>query len=301
MRTHVVGDRCRRFFLEADSDHLVDTVRPMTSELLDRFRAEATARGIPAEDVERWLATAARPSTMLRPGGDGPVVGEFGGPLLLPADTEDPALPHVASIDLAALPADATDLPLPPDGRLLFFAYPETDYEGTGGVVHVPAGTAVVERDRRAWNDFEWPDADAMFEAFPQGPLQATTAVSLPCHESVELPGEHPRAEELVEVWESVRPGPGVAGTLQLGGYADEEAIDHDPVASAVPRAVEAVRAESDEPVGETAADWVLLADWHAGWDVEGWESATVHWVIPRADLAARRFDRAYTSIFYNP
>ncbi|MGW1025411.1 hypothetical protein ACWD4J_17175 [Streptomyces sp. NPDC002577] len=54
-------------------------------------------------------------------------MGRFGGRLLLPADTPDPAHPFVASIDLAALPADATDLPLPPDGRLLLFAFPETE------------------------------------------------------------------------------------------------------------------------------------------------------------------------------
>ncbi|MGW4210916.1 hypothetical protein ACWEIJ_23195 [Lentzea sp. NPDC004789] len=56
--------------------------------------------------------------------------------------------------------------------------------------------------------------------------------------------------------------------------HADEEAIDHDPVAGAVPWAVAAAREQSGEPV---------------------------HWVMPRADLAARRFDRACTSIFRNP
>ncbi|NGO45413.1 DUF1963 domain-containing protein [Streptomyces ureilyticus] len=45
----------------------------------------------------------------------------------------------------------------------------------------------------------------------------------------------------------------------------------------------------------------MLLADWQAGMDVQGWESATVHWVIQREDLAARRFDRAFTSVFWNP
>jgi hypothetical protein len=166
----------------------------VTPEMWDRlslFRDKAIARGIPADDVERWLATA-RPCVTLTRGGDGPVVGRFGGPLLLPADTPDPAHPFVASIDLAALPAGATDLPLPSDGCLLLFAFPEiaADPEVTGSVVYVPIGTTVAERDKHAWNSFEWEDATAMFEGFPQGPLRATANVSLPWHHAVELPAE---------------------------------------------------------------------------------------------------------------
>ncbi|WP_030667044.1 DUF1963 domain-containing protein [Streptomyces cellulosae] len=286
----------------------------MNPELLDRlrpFRAEAIARGIPADDVERWLATA-RPCATLTRGGNGPVVGRFGGPLLLPADTPDPEHPYVASIDLAALPADATDLPLPPDGHLLLFAFPETAdyYETMGSVVYVPAGTAVTERDRHAWNPFDIDDYEAMFKEFPEGPLWATTEVSLPYHHAVELSGEpwseplpgHPRSEELVAVWESTHDDIAAKGPLQIGGYADEEAIHGDPVAAAVFHAVKAAElGRWDGPVSADVSDWVLLADWQAGMDVQGWESATVHWVIQREDLAARRFDRAYTGVFWNP
>ncbi|MEU9456414.1 DUF1963 domain-containing protein [Streptomyces sp. NPDC048277] len=286
----------------------------MTPELWDRlspFRDKAIAQGVPAEDVERWLATA-RPCATLTRGGDGPVVGRFGGPLLLPAGTPDPAHPFVASLDLAALPADATGLPLPPDGRLLLFAFPETadDYESMGSVVYVPAGADVTERDRNAWNSSDWDEYEAMFAEFPQGPLHATADVSLPCHKSVEVPGEqwggphpgHPRCEELVAVWESTRADIAPVGPLQIGGYADEEAIDIDPVANAVWWAVKAAETGGwDGPVSDDVSDWVLLADWHAGMDVQGWESATVHWVIQRADLAARRFDRAFTHVFWNP
>ncbi|WP_207311275.1 DUF1963 domain-containing protein [Lentzea alba] len=280
----------------------------MTPEMWDRlgpFRDEAVARGIPAEEVERWLATA-RPCATLSRDGDGPVVGRFGGPLLLPADAPDPEHPFVASIDLAALPA-GTGLPLPSDGDLLLFAFPETDYEGLGGVVHVPAGTVVEERDKLGWDSFDWEENEAMIEEFPEGPLHATIDVSLPYHSSLPLPDGrplpgHPRAGELAAVWQSTRAAIASSGTLQIGGYADEEAIDSDPVANAVPDAVKALKAAGiDGPVSEDVADWVLLADWQAGWDVEGWESATVHWIIQREDLAARRFDRAYTSIFWNP
>ncbi|WP_308298724.1 DUF1963 domain-containing protein [Streptomyces sp. GESEQ-35] len=238
-------------------------------------------------------------------------MGQFGGPLLLPAETPDPATPFVASIDLAALPADATDLPLPPDGHLLLFAFPETDDdpEAMGSVVYVPAGTAVAERDRHAWNPFEFEDNEAMFEAFPQGPLRATTDVSLPYHGAVpssEGPGVvpfpgHPRSEELAKVWERMQADNPTRAHLQIGGYADEEAVYTDPVADAVARAVRAAEAGRWEgPVSADVSDWVLLADWPAGID-GGWESATVHWVIQREDLTARRFDRAFTSVFWNP
>ena len=273
---------------------------------LGPFREEALARDVPAEDVERWIATA-RPCATLARGGDGPVVGRFGGPLLLPPDAPDPDRPYVGSIDFAALPAGATDLPLPADGELLFFAFPETDYATLGGVVYLPAGTEVAERDRLAWDSFEWPENVAMMDEFPQGPLHATVDVSLPCHGSTPLPNAtplpgHPRSEELVEIWEDTREAVASTGTLQIGGYADEVDIESDPVANAVPDAVQALRkAGVDGPISEDPADWVLLADWHAGWDVDGWESSTVHWIIQREDLAARRFDRAYTTIFWNP
>ncbi|MEU4484343.1 DUF1963 domain-containing protein [Streptomyces purpurascens] len=262
---------------------------PDMRDLLRPFRDEAIARDIPVDDVERWLGTA-RPCAVLTRdgdrGGDGPVVGRFGGPLLLPADVPDPVHPFVASIDLAALPADATDLPLPPDGRLLLFAFPETanDYETMGSVVYVPAGTAVTERDRNAWNSFDFEDEKAMFEAFPQGPLRATAGVSLPYH--------HAAAQGAIAP----------AGPLQIGGYAWEEAICTDPVADAVSHAVKAAEAGRwDGRVSGDVSDWVLLADWQAGMDVEGWESASVHWVIQREDLAARRFDRTFTDVFWNP
>ncbi|MET7475978.1 DUF1963 domain-containing protein [Streptomyces sp. NPDC005648] len=300
----------------------------MTPELWNRltpFRDKAVAQGIPADDVERWLSLARPCLTLTRAedgdgdgaddgsgDGDGPVVGRFGGPLLLPAGTPDPEHPFVASIDLAALPAGASDLPLPPDGRLLLFAFPETadDDETMGSVVYVPAGTDVTERDKHAWNSSDWDDDEAMFAEFPQGPLRATVQVSLPHHKSVVQPGMpwggplpgHPRCEELVAVWESTRADIAPEGPLQIGGYADEEAIDTDPVDHAVRLAVNAEDAgTADGAAPGDASGWVLLADWVAGMDVQGWESATVHWVIRRADLAARRFDRAFTSVHWNP
>ena len=284
----------------------------MTSQFADRltpFRDKAIGQGIPVEDVDRWL-TLARPCVTMTRTGQGPVAGRFGGPLLLPADVPDPVHPFVAAIDLAALPSGATDLPLPRDGQLLLFAVPEDDGDpvSRGTAVYVPVGTAVVERDPHTWN--EWDYDESMFEEFPQGPLWAVTDVSLPYHHAHRVRGErgagpipgHPRAEDLVEVWESTREAITADGTLQIGGYADEEAIYTDPLDAVVRRAVGAVAAGNSEgPVSDDPADWVLLADWHAGADVDGWESASVHWGIQRDDLTARRFDRTFAQVFYNP
>src|SRR3954447_23922051 len=94
------------------------------ARILDGFRGAALARDIPEADVERWMGLV-RPCALLTTDGDGPVVGTFGGPIMLPADAEKPWFPLVATIDCAALPPEATDLPLPPDGKLLFFGYPD--------------------------------------------------------------------------------------------------------------------------------------------------------------------------------
>ncbi|SIN44553.1 hypothetical protein [Micromonospora cremea] len=122
---------------------------PETMEKLDRFREEALARDIPTADVERWLGTLHRRAT-LEPQVNGPVVGRLGGPLMLPPDVPDPEYPLVASLDLAALPQDATELPLPPDGQLLLFGCPEASAWSSaaplGSAVYIAAGTAVEER-----------------------------------------------------------------------------------------------------------------------------------------------------------
>jgi hypothetical protein len=276
---------------------------------LGPFRDEAVRRGIPADDVARWL-TLARPCATLSSDGEGPVVGRFGGPLLLPAEAPDPYYPFVAAVDLAALPAGVTDLPLPPDGRLLFFAYPQDDGDlaDMGDVVYVPAGTAVAERAKDTWFYSDVEDYRRIVDRFPEGPLRATADVSLPYHCSVELPAEpwseplpgHPRAEELVEVWEAVYGDIASYGPFQIGGYATEEAVYTDPLAGAVYCALNAAKTGRwDGPVSADVADWVLLADWYP--DIQGREGVTVHWAIQGADLAARRFDRVYTTVFWNP
>ncbi|MER5555150.1 DUF1963 domain-containing protein [Streptomyces sp. NPDC002793] len=287
-------------------------MKPAMRDRFGPFREEAESRGIPTGDVERWLA-AARPCVTLTLTGDeaGPVVGRCGGPLLLPAGIPDPEHPFVASVDLAALPPDATDLPLPPDGHLLFFALPEPGtHQPMGRVVHVPAGTVVSQRDAGSWNTAHDDEYQALFASYPQGPLRAIAGMSLPYHQFVMPPGEreaghlpgHPLSSELVEVGEDIEDVTAHGGPLQLGGYADEEAVEFDPVDIAASIATRAVAAGHwDGPVSAHAADWVLLADWYSGKHVRKREGSTVHWVIQREDLAARRFERVFTTVFWNP
>ncbi|MHB9856963.1 DUF1963 domain-containing protein [Streptomyces sp. YIM S03343] len=289
----------------------------MTPEMLDRlgpFRDEALKRGVPADDVERWIRLA-RPCATLAADrdGQGPVVGRFGGPVLLPADEPDPWFPLVASIDCAALPEGATDLPLPRDGHLLLFAFLELPYDcwsSVGEVVYVPAGADVTERPKNPRFYAEHPDITEISEAYPQGPLRMTADVSLPYHAWVDmaeppyaapLPG-HPRSEELVEVWSDTCGAVASDGPFQVGGYAGEECTETDPVVTAAQFAAEAERRGGRPGPGTDpgdAADWVLLADWHPG--IDGREGATIHWAIRRDDLAARRFDRAHATFFWNP
>ncbi|WP_219509712.1 DUF1963 domain-containing protein [Nonomuraea ceibae] len=284
----------------------------MTPEMLDklgRFRERALAKGIPLDDVERWTGTARPCATLRSVGGDGPVVGRLGGALLLPADVPDPWCKLAATVDLAALPEEATDLPLPPDGHLLLFACPDPDMMGEetlGSALYVPAGTPVEERQVH----IRW---DPVYEyhgvaEYPAGQLRLSSDISLPCHSEVHDPGSaharkripgHPYAAELVDVWleanDVFHPG------LQLGGYARDEYHDEDPAVKAGREATQA-KAPGELPQSETGIgpeDWVCLAQW---WHyIRGMEWAEYSWSIARQDLEAGRFDRVYATMTWSP
>jgi hypothetical protein len=271
------------------------------------FRTRAVDEGypwedidpLPAEEVDRWIRHA-RPCAVLTSGADGPVAGAFGGPLLLPAEVPDPEYPYVASVDFAALPKDATDLPLPPDGRLLLFAsLDEPDGEGNyGQAIYVPAGTPVEERDKNTWKGYDYSGDDyyqQIVDSYPQGELRARTEPDLPYYE---LPG-FPNADELVTVWRDTADR---SGQLQVGGYADQEDSDPDPLERLAIRAAREAklgRWGDGEPVSGAVEDWVLLAHWNP--DISGREGADVQWGIQRADLEARRFDRTFSTVYWNP
>ncbi|URM94918.1 YwqG family protein [Actinomadura madurae] len=285
-----------------------DTPDSGTPRNLHRFRSEALGRGIPSADVERWLGLA-RPCADLSPEEDGPVVGRLGGPVLLPPDVPVPAddftsmgrsyqMPYhlIADVDLAALPADATDLPMPPDGRLLLFAIPGLD-GATGAAVYVPAGTDVEERRVEYRYDPDDHLASLDFDNELQGDLRLKPNVSLPNHEIADDEvtvdtAEHPRAEELREVWEETWGDERRVykwSHLQIGGYASDAEGWGDPVVNCA--------RETADPAD--LQGWALLAEWRPA--MAGLEMATMYWAIRREDLAARRFGRVATTMYANP
>ncbi|MET8040179.1 hypothetical protein ABZU25_04835 [Micromonospora sp. NPDC005215] len=284
-------------------------VLPRNVKILDQVRAEALRRDIPAADVERWLELA-RPSALLTQQGDGPVVGAIRGPVLLPADAKDPQFPLIATIDCAALPADVTDLPLPSDGQLLLFGWPEES--GYGEVRYVPAGVAVEEREQHP-PGFS-PDDEECAEVYaeiPPGDLHLTVDISLPYVKTIPgppwsppLPGEPP-FEEMTKVWQDVLGDVpdgmfsygGHTTPLLLGGYGTDCNGFNPAWLGANPSG----HSGHDGPLRGGGppdhGDWVLLAEFHGG--RQG--GATIHWVIQRADLKDRRFDQATVLVYWNP
>ncbi|KIH99599.1 hypothetical protein LP52_06975 [Streptomonospora alba] len=290
----------------------------MTFEAQDelaRFRSMALAEGIPQDEVERWIATA-RPCAKLESRSDGPVAGRLGGPLMLPADAPDPWCGLAATVDLAALPEEATDLPLPTDGQLLLFAIPDPQLMGCqslGSALYIPAGTPVEERQV----DLDPAPCDGEdYGEFPEGRLRLETDLSLPFHSTVHdpgpppvtmrFPGDHLTVDQcrawgdMFMEWADESQGLFSPG-LRIGGYAQDEYQDEDP---AVMAGWEAARAESKGDLPASEADirpenWVCLAQWsHA---IEGLEMSFFSWSIARQDLAAGRFDRVYATMTWNP
>ncbi|GAB2826247.1 hypothetical protein GCM10027091_66370 [Streptomyces daliensis] len=198
----------------------------------------------------------------------------------------------IASLDLAALPGDATGLPLPHEGLLLLLAHPDA-LDAYGTAIYVPAGTPVEER--RVEHDYSPSDVLHDLEPYLRGAgeLRLRYDVSLPDYDSIPGLAGHPHAGTLREAWREIRDGDLQLtkwSQVQIGGYAVDGYDEVDPVMSA------AYDAESEESRPE---DWVLLAEWRPA--IEDWESAIVYWSIPGQDVAARRFGQANVSMFYAP
>ncbi|GAA1452046.1 hypothetical protein GCM10009602_52520 [Nocardiopsis tropica] len=267
---------------------------------LDRFREQALDKGVPAGDVDRWLGLA-RPKLRTARDGSGPVVGRLGGPLMLPPDVPTPATVWasddtdvsneyqlIATLDLAAIPSGATDLPLPPDGHVLLFANIELDdVVLPGGAVYVPAGTPVEEREVSLdYEPYEYDSPEDLDEELRRiGDLRLTPGVGLPsCAVGDEALALHPHAETLQEVW-SEQSDEG--GEWQIGGYA----ADFDGYGDPAPAS--AYSEEGGQRPGPE--DWVLLAQW------VGVPMGILYWTIPRQDLEACRFDRVVVQMYANP
>ncbi|WP_150254225.1 DUF1963 domain-containing protein [Nocardiopsis deserti] len=267
---------------------------------LDRFREQALDKGVPADDVDRWLGLA-RPKLRTARDGGGPVVGRLGSPLMLPPDAPTPGTvwdaddpdnrdDHqlIATLDLAAIPPEATDIPLPPDGHLLLFANVELeDVVLAGGAVYVPAGTPVEEREASPdYEPYEYDSPEDLDEELRRtGDLRLIPGVGLPsCPAEDEDLALHPHAETLQEVWSEQSDG---GGEWQIGGYAADFDGYGDPARASV----------NMEEGGQHSApeDWVLLAQW------VGVPMGILYWTIAREDLEARRFDRVVVQMYSNP
>ncbi|APC35530.1 DUF1963 domain-containing protein [Nocardiopsis dassonvillei] len=266
---------------------------------LDWFREQALDKGVPADDVDRWLGLA-RPKLRTARDGGGTVVGRLGSPLMLPPDAPTPGTvwdddpgnhdDHqlIATLDLAAIPPEATDIPLPPDGHLLLFANVELDeFVIPGGAAYVPAGTPVEERESSpSYEPYEYDSPEALDEELRRtGDLRLVPGVGLPsCPVEDGDLALHPHAETLQEVWSEQTDG---GGEWQIGGYAADFDGYGDPArASAFPE--EGEQWSSPE-------DWVLLAQW------VGVPMGILYWTITREDLKARRFDRVVVQMHSNP
>ncbi|MGW6932882.1 hypothetical protein ACWGE0_22690 [Lentzea sp. NPDC054927] len=249
---------------------------PRNEKILDQLRTEALAREFPEADVERWMELV-RPCALLTGDEDGdrdgPIVGRFGGPIMLPADVETSEYPLVATIDCAALPPGVTDLPLPSDGKLLFFGYPEE--HGMGEVVYVPAGAAVEERELDLSS---YPACDEDFaeihDEYQQGDIRLTPDISLP------FVGVDAAPAPLARVWADQWGG----ATLLLGGYGTD-------CNGCLATEIAALCAGRE-------GDWVLLAEFNVYRSGGG---AAIFWMIERDDLIARRFNRAEVLVDWNP
>ncbi|MGW0134296.1 DUF1963 domain-containing protein [Streptomyces sp. NPDC003299] len=269
----------------------------MTDETMDRanrFRAEAASRGLPAEEVEEWIRVA-RPAVYLAEGGEGPLVARIGGDPLLPQGAPKPSDPFVASVDLAALPAGATGLPLPADGHLLFFSGTDVHVSAhvSDAVLYVPAGTPTVPSSLgHSWREpYRTRELRTVWHQ-PSAQMPESFALDrwgdFPEDEQFEL------ADELADAWADVG-GYRPPWALQIGGHPVSP--QNDPVHYARDPEQSGHSEQDGTAHGEGDDDWALLATWRCGDDVTELDSGVAHWVIRRRDVAARRFDRVHRCV----
>ncbi|MFI1970454.1 hypothetical protein BLA24_27115 [Streptomyces cinnamoneus] len=278
---------------------------------------------LPADLAERWtglLRPAARLLATPEPGPGDVVVGRLGGLPALPENEEWPVweghgpLSFVASVDCAALPAHALDIPLPTEGTLSFFYFDgqiddgdalvwpkDPDTWAGSRVVYVPAGVAVVERALPVVDD-----EDVEFEAYPEVPLTARVEWTAPdaWHpdflaalrrdgHAADPAGGHPEeAQAFVEaLWDRER-----RADHLVGGHANpvQSPVDYEIAHAYLGKDGDEVT-WSDPRVAEEARKWTLLAQIDSDDDADMmWgDCGALYWLIRPEDLAALRFDRA--------
>ncbi|SDI96355.1 YwqG family protein [Nonomuraea jiangxiensis] len=188
--------------------------------------AEYVRELLPGELAEPFIALA-RPAIRLSIAGEGEtVVGRLGGLPRLPEEVPWPrvgdggsAMQFLAELDCAALTAYESDIGLPAEGALLFFA---TWDSRAAQVIHLPPGVVrVPEREAPVSGDAR---------LFPEAPLAAETVATWPTRshdDLVELGDEfwdHPVGEEPWEVFADLLTDFADAEggrRHQVGGYSD--------------------------------------------------------------------------------
>ncbi|MEU4173839.1 hypothetical protein [Streptomyces sp. NPDC026589] len=127
----------------------------MTATASESVRDAGRALGVP-EPVTEALVRLLRPCVYLCRHEELPEelrmnaapAARTGGPAHLPKDVVVPAyVPHVVTVDCAAIPTDVLDIDFPADGQVAILA--EVTDQDEGFVIHLPAGTETVERHSR--------------------------------------------------------------------------------------------------------------------------------------------------------
>ncbi|MFJ3670247.1 DUF1963 domain-containing protein [Streptomyces sp. NPDC090106] len=165
---------------------------------------------VPLDEVPPSLRDRTRPAA------------RSGGLPALPEGTDWPAgkEPLILSIDCAALPRDALDIRIPPDGHLLVFS--DIEYPpDSSAVLHVPAGTPTREHDGTYEIDGD-PTQVTVYEPRTLYPVAGLTVDEdwrdgTPFDDAAD--GVLDRFEEAVLAAASGGTRPGVC--VQLGGFSD--------------------------------------------------------------------------------
>ncbi|KUL53569.1 DUF1963 domain-containing protein [Streptomyces sp. A1499] len=266
---------------------------------------------LPSDVAERWLGLLRPGIRLAAAGGDEAVVGQLGGEPRLPDTMEWPEwegqgpLSFIASVDCAALPAGALDIPFPASGTLAFFyydgqadgedeAFVEVDDPQTWAgarVVYVPAGASTTRLD-----------TPCELEAYPHVPLAARVGptVAEPTHPQIQEVLA-PDAEPFSEYEHPVCDDKFIDGLWQLDDEAGHQ-LGGTPRSVQGPVELEVARAAlgpetdwHDPRLAGEMREWVLLAQFDSddAADMMWGDTGCLYWLIRRDDLADLRFDKA--------
>ena len=250
------------------------------------YRDAARADGVPEHVIDLGLSFA-RPRIELsaESEGGGSLAGTYGGHPRLPPNIVWDGYPHFfASIDCATLPQDVLDFPLPRDGELLFFSDKHDDEDNSEGrVIHVPAGTATVERAPQHKEEEGAPSP-----CTEPHPIYARRSWDMPMRYDEAFTDADPEKKRLYEkhYLDDYQEGHEMwRYTLTLGGHAFSPQDPPFP----------------NTPPDENGGEWLLLAQsqHHLGYFAE---FTTVHfWFILRSDAEEGNFANVKVETFSFP